>query len=79
MKKILKIIKSLDIFQQSVEMQMSRTGISGDGERDRDSKQGSFLGGIISLVCVSLLALQSMSLIATMLKGSNDIIKNGTE
>ena len=78
MKKIIKIIKSSDIFQQSVEMQISRTGIL-DGERDRDSKQGSFLGGIISIVCVSLLVLQSISLVSTMLKGSNDIIKNGTE
>ena len=73
MKKILKYIKSKDIFQCPVELQMSRKGID-DDERCQDTSQGSNIGGVISVICVTLLAIQSFSLLNGMMQGSNDLI-----
>ena len=54
---------------------MSRKGINGDDERCHDSTQGSTIGGILSILCVSLLAMQSISLFTSMFAGSNDLIQ----
>jgi hypothetical protein len=53
---------------------MSRKGLDED-ERLYNNSQGSTSGGMISLICITLLAMQSVNLINGMFNGSNDIIK----